>query len=116
MIRANYDSIGSFLNQHLLLLGQTLVMTYVNMSMLDSLFGTLLPNVLTQNKSGSRKYNMSSCVMSFQKLSSLLVDEPMDLFAQEILGQILIQEMKDTFSDLFYVNHIEPLSIDHHVT
>jgi hypothetical protein len=90
-------------------------MTDVNMGMFDCLLGTLLPNVLTQNLSGSREDNMGSRVMSLQKLSSLLIDVPKYLFAQEILGQVLVQEMQDAFSDLFYVNHFKLLTIDHHV-
>ena len=75
------NSVGFILYFHFLFFSDWLIMSDINMSIVFSLFSTVLPNMWTENSTSSSINNMSSSVETYQSISSFLINTTNNLLA-----------------------------------
>jgi hypothetical protein len=87
----------------------------INVSIVLGLLGTMLPDVWTENSSGGRIYDVSTCVEADQSVSSFFVDLSLDLLANHSSWvDFFAQIMQETLSDLLNVVDIDDLTVKHY--
>ncbi len=90
-------------------------MSDINVSIVLGLLGTMLPDVWTENSSGGRIYDVSTCVEADQSVSSFFVDFSLDLLANDNSWvNFFAQIMQETLSDLLNVVDIDDLTVKHY--
>ena len=105
------DSVGLILDGSLLILSDALVVRDVEMSTLNSLLGTVLPNMRAEDLTARGEDNMSASVMCTQLLSTLLVDAHVHCLALEGLpvGQLSVHDVQHYLSYLLGIHDLEGL-------
>jgi len=90
------------------LIGKTCKMSNIQMSFIDGLFSTVLPNMGTKNLTTSSKNNMCSSVMISQSTTTFFIDFTSNFFSNIVRSRAwkrFIENMKDTWSDFDTVNN-----------
>jgi len=77
------------------------------MSYFSGLFGTILPNVWTEDLSTGSKYDMSTSMMSLELLSSISVNSNMDFFTNENVNESFKWSVKNVKNALAYLGGID---------
>ncbi len=96
--------ISLILNLHFRLFTNRLIMRDINMSIMFSLFRTMLPNMRTENSSCSSIYNVSTSMETDKSVSSFLINLSYNFFANNSLRiNFLVQVMQETLSNLINI-------------
>lgn len=103
------DSIGVILDGLLFLLGQTLIMSDIQVSHFGGLFGTMLPDVWTQDLSARGVDDMGSSVMSLELLSSICINDNFNLLTLVHIKVTFKRSVKNVEYTLSYLNGINDL-------
>ena len=110
------DSVSLILNSSLLILSDALIVSDVEVSALDGLLGTVLPDVRAEYLAAGGEDDVSAGVMCSQLLSALLVDVHVHGLALEALpvGQLPVHDVQHHLAHLLCVHYLKGLlnSID----
>ena len=101
------NSVSLVLDGHFLLLGQTLKVSDVQVSLVNSLLGTVLPDVGTKNLSAGSEDDVRGSVVRLQLLSSVLIDSHTNFLSLErikISFKGFIEVVKYCFSYFLCIN------------
>jgi len=103
------DSVSIILDGLLFLLGQTLIMSDIQVSHFGGLFGTMLPNVWTQDLSAGGIDDMGSSVMSHKLPSSICINGNFNLLTLEHFKVAFKRSVENVENTLSYLNGINDL-------
>lgn len=104
------DSVSVILDGLLFLLGQTLIMSDIQVSHFGGLFGTILPDVWAQNLSAGGVNDMGSSMMGLELLSSFFVNNNFNLLALEhfkVAFKRSVENVEYALSNLDSVDDLE---------
>lgn len=98
-----YDLISLILDLKLFLFGQRWVMCDIQMSVILSLFSTMLPNMRTKYSSSSCVDDMSPSMECSQCIPSFYVNTPMNFSSNHSILKGLIQIMQETMTNFLNI-------------